>query len=204
MTVPTKYHQFLAPCPAEPHPTDQRSHFSLEKLKSLNINIASYFLETLASPNEKTWNDRGGTITQTINPFSLNTNHRRSVEHTWKTMISSLEKGLKYTGNNVKEKHGRPYLLSSSSEIIIVANSMGKRLSLLYTTLLINFRRQTHGDNAVYRSTVNLAFRRLQPKITKIQKIQQGTKNEAKRKDARYQQFKQWLIMLERLTEEKE
>ena len=94
---PPKDHLLLAPRPSEPHPTDRRSHFSMEKQKSLNINIASYFLETLAYPNEKTWHDRGGPITQTINHFSLNHNHRRYVEHTWKTMISSLEKGAKYT-----------------------------------------------------------------------------------------------------------
>ena len=85
-------------------------------------------------------------------------------------MISSLEKGFKYMGNNVTKKHGRPYLLSYSSEINIIANSMGKRLGLQYTTLLINCHRQTHGDNAVCRSTVNLALKRLQPKITIIQK----------------------------------
>ena len=51
--------------------------------KTLNINIVSYFLETLASPNEKTWHDTGGPITQTINHFSLNPNHQRSVEKTW-------------------------------------------------------------------------------------------------------------------------
>ena len=54
---------------------------------------------------------------------------------------------------------------------------MGKRLGLRYTTLLINSYRQTHGDNTACRSTVNLAFRRIQPNITKTQKIQQGTKN---------------------------
>ena len=81
---------------------------------------------------------------------------------------------------------------------------MENRLGLRYTTLLINFHRHTHGDNAVSRSTVNLAFRRLQPKITKIQKIQQGTKNEGKWKEARYRQVKQWLIMLDRIPEEKE
>ena len=78
---PPKDHLLLAPCPAEPHLTDRRYHFSLEK-KTLNINIASYFLETLASPNEKTWHDTGGPITQTINHFSINPNHRRSVEKT--------------------------------------------------------------------------------------------------------------------------
>ena len=79
---PPKYHLLLATCPAEPHPTDRRSLFSLEKQKSLNINIASYFLETLASLHENTWHHRGGPITQTINHFSLNRNHWRSVEHT--------------------------------------------------------------------------------------------------------------------------
>ena len=86
----------------------------------------------------------------------------------------------------------------------MLANSMQNRLGLRYTTLLINFHRQTHGDNAVSKPTFNLAFRRLQPRITKVQKIQQGTKNEGKWKEARYQQVKQWLIMLNRLPEEKE
>ena len=49
---PPKDHLFLAPCPAEPHLTDRRFHFSLGK-KTLNINIAYFLLETLASPNEK-------------------------------------------------------------------------------------------------------------------------------------------------------
>ena len=81
---------------------------------------------------------------------------------------------------------------------------MQNRLGLCYTTLLINCHRHTHGDNAVRNSTVNLAFRRLQPKIIKIQKIQQGTKNGGKWKEARYRKVKQWLIMLNRLPEEKE
>ena len=108
------------------------------------------------------------------------------MEHTWKTMVSYLEKWVNYTGKNVTKKHGRPYLLSSSSEINLVANSMVKLIFLRYTTLLITCHCQTHCDNAVCRSTVNLAYRRLQPKITRIQKIQQGTKNEGKWKEARY------------------
>ena len=80
---------------------------------------------------------------------------------------------------------------------------MKNRLGLRYTTLLINCHRHTCGNNSVSRSTVNLTFRRLQPKITKIQKIQQGTKNEGKYKEARYPQLKQWFIMLNILPEEK-
>ena len=63
---------------------------------------------------------------------------------------------------------------------------MQNRLVLHYTTLIINCHSQTHGDNTVSRSTVDLAFERLQPKITKNQKIQQGTNNERNWKEARY------------------
>ena len=99
-----------------------------------------------------------------------------------KKMISSLEKGVKYTGNNETKRSGRPYLISSSYEINPIANSMERRLGLRYTILLINCHRQTHGDNVVCRSTVNLSLRIIQPKIKRIQKIQQGTKNEVSEK----------------------
>ena len=81
LSGPPKDHSFLASHPVEPHPTDQ-SYFYLQK--SLNINIASYFIDTLASPYANTWHYRRGPITQTIDNFCLNHNHRRSVEHTWK------------------------------------------------------------------------------------------------------------------------
>ena len=126
------------------------------------------------------------------------------MEHTWKTLISCIEQGVKYTGINVTKIYGRPYLLSSSYEKYILVNSMQNRIGLRYTTLPISFHCHTHGDNAVSRSTVNLAFRRLQPKITKIQKIQQGTKNEGKWKEEMYRQVKQWLIMLNIFPEKKE
>ena len=50
-------------------------------------------------------------------------------------------------------------------QINLIDNSIERRLVLKYTTLLINCHRQTNGDNAVCRSTVNLAFRRLLPLI---------------------------------------
>ena len=107
---PPKDHLTLAPCLAEFHSTDQRYKFSLENKQQLKINIASFFLVTLASPNEKTWHDRGGPITKTINHFALNSNHWRSVEKTWKTIISYLEEGVKYTVNNGKKRSGQAYL----------------------------------------------------------------------------------------------
>ena len=47
---------------------------------------------------------------------------------------------------------------------------MQNRLGLCYTTILINCHPQTHRENIMIRYTVNSAFRRLQPKITKSRK----------------------------------
>ena len=97
-----------------------------------------------------------------------------------------------------------PYLVSNVDELNLLENSMENRLGIKYTTKLINFHLHQKGVGAVCRSTVNLAFLRLAPKITIIQKIQQGTNNEGKWKETRQRQTKQWLIMIDRLPEDKE
>ena len=78
---------------------------------------------------------------------------------------------------------------------------MENRLGLRYTTHMINCHNHHQVFNAVFTSTVNLGFLRLQPKGGEIQKIQKGTKNEDKWKEARQRQTKQWLIMLNIITE---
>ena len=50
-------------------------------------------------------------------------------------------------------------------EINIISNPMERRPVLRYSTLLINCHRQKNGVNAVCRSTINLAYRRLLPLI---------------------------------------
>ena len=109
-----------------------------------------------------------------------------------------------YTGNNSTKRLNPPYLLSNLDELNILVDSMENILGLRYTTHLINCHRHLNSFDAVCKSTVNLAFLRLQSKITRIQKIQQGTKNEGKWKEARQRQTKQWLIMLNLLPEDKE
>ena len=76
LSEPLKYHSLLASHPIEPYPTDQTS---VDSQKSLKLNIASYFINTVASPHANTWHHRGGTITQKIDHFGLNPNHQRSV-----------------------------------------------------------------------------------------------------------------------------
>ena len=89
-------------------------------------------------------------------------------------------------------------------ELNILADSMESILGLIYTTKLINCNRHQKGFGAVCRSTVILAFLKLQTKIRGIQKIQQGMNNEGKWREARQHQTKQWLIILNRLPEDKE
>ena len=118
-------------------------------------------------------------------------------------MIICIEQGIRYTGGGGTGKSGIPRLVNSSSEINMLANSMQNRLGLRNTTILINCHCQTKVGNAVSRSNFNLAFRKILPKLTKIQNIEQGTKNGGKWKETRYQQVKQWLIILDRLPEGK-
>ena len=79
--------------------------------------------------------------------------------------------------NNVTRNLNPPYLVSNVDEINILADSMENRLGLTYTIKLINCHCYRKGFDAVCRSTVNLSFFRLAPKITRIKKIQQGAKN---------------------------
>ena len=93
-------------------------------------------------------------------------------------MCKEMEK--EYTGNNCTRNLGQPYILSNPDELNILADAMENKLCLRYTTLLINWHRHHKVFNAVCKSTVNLDFLILQPKRTRIQKIQQGTKNVGK------------------------
>ena len=83
-----------------------------------------------------------------------------------------------YTVNNCTRHLGQPHLLSNQGELNILADATENKLGLRYTTHLIKFHRHLNGFDAVCKSTVNIDFLRLQPKITRIHNIQQVTKNE--------------------------
>ena len=51
--------------------------------KTLNLNIVSYFINILASPDGSTRNTIGGPITKTTNSIGLTKNHLRTVEIPW-------------------------------------------------------------------------------------------------------------------------
>ena len=88
--------------------------------------------------------------------------------------------GVEYTEKNVTKNFGRPHLLNNMDELNILADAIENCLGLSYTTHLIKCHRHHRGFNSVCKYTVNLDFLRLQPRRTKIQKIQQGKKNEGK------------------------
>ena len=84
-----------------------------------------------------------------------------------------------YTGNNNLTRYFNPsYLVSNLDELNILADSSGKQTWPHVQHQAPSCHRHRNGFDAVCRSTVNLAFLRLAPKITRIKKIQQGTKDE--------------------------
>ena len=95
----------------------------------------------------------------------------------WHMVNECKEMDQEYTGNICTSNLNPLSLLSNLDELNILADAMENILGLLYTTYLINFHLHHKDFDAVCKSTVNLAFLRLQPKRTRIQKIQQGTKN---------------------------
>ena len=66
----------------------------------LNLNITSYFHNTLASPDVSTWFTTGGPINKTIKHFGLTRHHGKTVEITWHMVNSCKEMEQEYTGNN--------------------------------------------------------------------------------------------------------
>ena len=62
--------------------TPQHLSKLVNKNTILNLNIASYFLNILASPDESTWSTTGGPINKTIKHIGLTRHHRQKVERT--------------------------------------------------------------------------------------------------------------------------
>ena len=64
-------------------PTPQHLSKLVNKNKILNLNIASYFLNILASPDESTWSTTGGLIKKTIKNIGQTIHHQHKVEIMW-------------------------------------------------------------------------------------------------------------------------
>ena len=118
-------------------------------------------------------------------------------------LLIGVKKWIKSTQKNSTRQFGKPYLLSNPDELNMIADAMENKLGLCYTTHIINCHHQQFFFNAVCKSTVNIAFLRLQPKITRMLKIQQDTNNEGKWKESVRRQTKKCLIMLNQIPENK-
>ena len=112
----------------------------------INLNIASYFLNILASPDRSTWNTTGGPITKTTSHIGLTKHHRSIVEITWHMVHwKKYHKALWST---------LPF--KNSDEINILADALENHIGLRYTTHLINCHFHHDGLNVVCNCTVNL------------------------------------------------
>ena len=71
------------PLSEEKSPSPQHLSKLVNNNTILNLNIASYFLNVLASPDESTWSTTGGLINNTIEHLGLTRHHWKTVERTW-------------------------------------------------------------------------------------------------------------------------
>ena len=102
------------PLSEEKIPSPQHLSKIVNKNTILNLNIASYFLNILASPDVSTWSTTGGAIHKTIKHLGLTRHHRHKVERTWHMVNNCKEMEQDYTGNNNVTRHlNPPYLLSN-------------------------------------------------------------------------------------------
>ena len=67
----------------EKRPSPQHLSKLVNKNTILNLNIASYFLNILASPDVSTWSTTGGPINKTIKHLGLTRHHQHKVEIMW-------------------------------------------------------------------------------------------------------------------------
>ena len=81
-------------------PSPQHLSKLVNKKTILNLNIASYFLNILASPDELTWSTTGGPINKTIKHLGLTRHRLHKVERTWHMVNKCKEMEQEYTGNN--------------------------------------------------------------------------------------------------------
>ena len=84
--------------PEQKRPPTQHLSKLVNKNTLLNLNIASYFLNILASPDALTWYTTGGPINKTIKNPGLTRNHRKILERTWHMVNKYKEMEQEYTG----------------------------------------------------------------------------------------------------------
>ena len=94
----------------------------MNKNTVLNLNIASYSLNILASPYVSTWYTTVGPIDKTIKHIGLTRHHQKTVERTWHMVNKCKEMEQEYTGNNDTRNLNPPYLLLNLDELNILAD----------------------------------------------------------------------------------
>ena len=84
--VPTPIYPQKIQVPLSEEKRSSPQHLSklVNKKTLLNLNIASYFLNILASPDESKWSTTGGPINKTIKHLGLTRHHQETVERTWR------------------------------------------------------------------------------------------------------------------------
>ena len=105
------------PLSEEKSPSPQHLSKLVNKNTILNLNIAYYFLNILASPDEFTWSTTGVPVHKTIKHICLTRQHWHKLERTWHMVNKCKEMEQQYTGNNYVRRYlNPPYLVLNLDE----------------------------------------------------------------------------------------
>ena len=101
----------------------------MNKNTILNLNIASYFLNISASPDESTWSTKGGPINKTIEHLRLSRHHQKTIKRIWRMVSKCKQMKTEYTENNYSlSRHFNPsYLVSNVNELNILAKQFKQK-----------------------------------------------------------------------------
>jgi hypothetical protein len=134
--------------------------------------------ETLENP----WSKRGciNCISAVIKR-NLNLPSHTETTQIFRDYLDCRDAGVKYKGDwsiKVGNTLGRPTILTiNSTEAQILADTQEEGFSLSLSWHVINQHRQEAGLPSVTRSAVNGLLTRLKPKLSRIQKVSQGSRD---------------------------
>ena len=143
----------------------------MKKNTLVNLNIASYFLNILVSLDVSKWFTTGIPINKTIKYIGLTRHHQKTVEVNFVMWLIGVKKCSKSTQEIIVQGIWVNHNFYQIRMNEIFLQMQWKKRGLRYTTHLINCHCHHTSFNTVCKSTVNLAFLRIQSNRTRIQKI---------------------------------
>ena len=210
LSVPT-HHWSVSSSPSSSQTRSPLSSYCPKRLshlvtqQHLRMSIGVYYLIRFGRQIKRSWGGQGGVISAIRKVWNIPQTHSRYIKRIL-TRVNELQlKNVPYTGQSGQQLGGsgrKPLIQQGSMEEQIIADWMEQGLGFRQTTKMVNQHRRDQGLTLVGRSAVRNHFEKMNPVISRTQKICQGNSNNKGWIDARKRQCEQFCIMFNKLTTE--